>query len=71
MFEIRANANNKRMICPRCNIEKVLGKAIEPYRDEYAIYIAPLPSITADKLKLVDVYKCPKCGHSEKVNNET
>ena len=55
------------MICPHCKIEKVLGTAIDPERDEYAIYIARLPPIAHERLKLVDVYKCPKCGHSEKV----
>lgn len=67
------------MICPKCNIEMVLGKAIKTDQDLGPRFYPPpcsfqaatvprLPSfITAETLELIDCLKCPKCGHSDKI----
>lgn len=54
------------MICRMCKTEMVLGKAIES-DDNYCRSIVPRPLITSKTLKMIDVYKCPKCGHSEEI----
>jgi hypothetical protein len=53
------------MKCKICNIEMTIGKAIKPNGEEGAIYVAPPANINNDTLELIEVWKCPKCGHSE------
>lgn len=53
------------MICKRCKTEMTIGIAIDPLRDERALYVAGPPRINKDTLELIEVYKCPKCGHSD------
>lgn len=47
----------------------VMGKAIDPQRNECAI-VFQIQIISWKTLKLIDVYKCPKCGHSERIDYE-
>ena len=57
------------MICPRCNIEMKIGYAIWPWYPWYSrfvLYFATQPK--GEKLK--EVYKCPKCGHSDEIKND-
>ena len=53
--------------CPKCKVDLENGIAIKT--DDWS-YIAVLskPLITADELELIDVLKCPKCGHSITLN---
>lgn len=57
-----------KMKCYRCGIEMVPGTAIKPNIDGNALTIMPVAPITAETLKLVNVWKCPTCGHSEEKN---
>lgn len=43
----------------------IFGRAIKPNIEEGARYIAPPGAINNDTLEIIEVYKCPKCGHSE------
>ena len=56
------------MECERCGTEMIIGKVIDPGYMENALYIAPLPPITEKTLRMIDCYKCPKCGHSDYIN---
>jgi ribosomal protein S27AE len=51
--------------CYRCGTEMVPGVAIRPNMEEHALTIAPVAPITSETLVMVDVLKCPTCGHSE------
>ena len=53
------------MNCPKCGTKMRLGKAIKPDTEANALYIAPQPMINADTLELINVLKCPACGHSD------
>jgi hypothetical protein len=53
------------MKCPRCNIDMVIGQAIEPSYDENARYILPPQNITYQTMKIITCFKCPSCGHSD------
>lgn len=55
------------MICSKCNIEMVIGQAIDPgYEDGCRRMVGHIDlTITDDTLELIDVWKCPNCGHSE------
>jgi len=53
------------MKCPRCNVEMVPGKAIDPAMKSNTLYEIEIPNVTAKTLRLIDVLKCPECGHSE------
>jgi hypothetical protein len=53
------------MKCKICDIEMVIGDAINPRYDENALYIAPQGTINNDNLEIIKVWKCPKCGHSD------
>jgi hypothetical protein len=57
------------MKCKICDVEMVIGQAINPGYDENALYIAPVGNITNDTLELIDVWKCPKCGHQEYIED--
>ncbi len=54
------------MKCPKCDVELDLGKAID-YDDRGNVCTGFGGSIylKGNQVKLVDVLKCPKCGHSE------
>ena len=58
------------MICPKCGTEMLLGKAIKPDMEANALYICRPPMINSETLELINVLKCPVCGHSEELNNE-
>lgn len=54
------------MKCPRCNVEMTVGIAIDAGPLEIARGITFVQHyITYKTLKLIEVYKCPKCGHSD------
>lgn len=58
--------------CIRCGTEMVLGKALgptEPYGNVCRGMGGPT-IITAENMEMVDVYKCPKCGHSESIEDD-
>lgn len=57
------------MKCFRCDVEMISGIAIDPKREERALYIASPPNLNKDTLELIEVFKCPKCGHSEYINS--
>ena len=58
------------MKCKVCGTEMELGKAIKPNIEEGALYVAPPGNITDETLEVIDVWKCPNCGHSEFLDNE-
>jgi hypothetical protein len=41
------------------------GIAIKPNIESNALTIMPVAQISAKELTLIDVFKCPICGHSE------
>lgn len=53
------------MNCPKCKTQMILGKAIKPNSEANALYVIEPPLINAKTLKLIDVLKCPACGHSD------
>ena len=53
------------MKCKVCDIEMVIGQAIKPTTVEDVLYVMPEPYIDNDNLEIIDVWKCPTCGHSE------
>lgn len=57
------------MICPRCGVEMILGQAIDPKRDERAIYFLPQYPLSVEQMDIIDCYKCPMCGHSETLDS--
>jgi len=58
--------NETSMICPKCQVEMKKGIAICPKIDPYARCIVPQTDIIPHKaLRLIDVFKCPKCGYSD------
>ncbi len=50
-------------VCPVCKAQFVVGKAIDPGEPSRCFHTPE--TITADTLKLVDVFKCSSCGHSD------
>lgn len=57
------------MVCPRCDVEMVVGKAIKP-KDGGLCRVYPLDEVlSADELEIIPVFKCPKCGHSDDGEN--
>jgi len=53
------------MICPKCKVEMVEGKAIDsPGHDTRRCFYSPVV-LTNETLKLIPCWKCPKCGHSD------
>jgi ribosomal protein S27AE len=54
---------NFNSLCPKCKVPMSLGFALWPWYSRFVRYFAPQPN--ADRLK--EVYKCPKCGHSEEI----
>lgn len=56
------------MICKRCNIEMKLGQAIHTDRDPPRNVCFGFGNIREKHpLKIVQCWKCPKCGHSEDI----
>jgi len=55
------------MICPKCGTEMILGKAIKPDIESNVSFIIRPPMINAETLELINVLKCPACGHSEEI----
>lgn len=54
------------MICPRCNVEMKIGQAIKTEPSSLCLAIKSFFSlIRAEDLKIINCYKCPKCGHSD------
>lgn len=53
------------MKCPKCNVDMEIGQAINyDARGNVCTGFGHF-RLTADKIDLVDVAKCPKCGHSD------
>lgn len=54
------------MKCPKCNINMEIGQAIN-YNESKENVCAGFGKIhlTAEQIELIDVYKCPNCGHSD------
>ena len=54
------------MQCPICKVDMKIGIAIDAGSSEKARGIAFVQHfITVESLKLIEVYKCPKCGYSD------
>lgn len=58
------------MICERCKlsgntVEMVEGRAIDPKYDDNARYIVGTHPLKPHEVELIDVLKCPVCGHTE------
>lgn len=54
------------MRCPKCDTTMVKGIAIDPGDMGNCRTIAQMDyRINAETLKIIDVLKCPKCGHSD------
>ena len=51
--------------CYRCGVTMLDGIAIKPNIESNALTIMPVAQISAKELTLIDVFKCPICGHSE------
>ena len=55
------------MYCERCSSKMEIGIAIDPGYPENAItQFTPLKN--SDTIDIIDVFKCPKCGHSEHID---
>ena len=52
------------MKCVRCNVDMSIGKAIDYDDRPFAFFRYRL---NKDTLKLINVLKCPKCGHSDRI----
>ncbi len=48
----------------------VIGEAIKPNHESNALYIMPQGYINNDNLEIIEVWKCPACGHSESIEEE-
>lgn len=57
---------NSSMICERCKVSYVIGKAIDPNPSGWRCwgFGQRYEPITYENLKLIDVFKCPGCGLS-------
>lgn len=53
------------MKCPKCNVDMMIGQAIKPQSVANAIYVVPPLSITYQTMKIIQCFKCPKCGYSD------
>ena len=53
--------------CPHCQIPLTVGLGINPTRPDWMkrALSGPEPYITAEELRLDEVWKCPQCGHSQ------
>ena len=57
------------MICYRCKIKMKIGQGIYTESSDNVLHCVSPGCITYDQLKLVDVWKCPECGHSEDIKD--
>ena len=53
------------MICPKCKVEMEIGQAIDPNPGNFRGIVPQIYSVTYKNIKLIDVWKCPKCGYSD------
>ena len=72
LFKILQEEINKEVIfmkCPRCKIEvdMTLGFGIDYEYKYFGVFSQAL--LNKDTLTLIDVLKCPKCGHSENLSS--
>lgn len=51
--------------CYRCGTEMVKGTAIKPNIESDSLAVMSATPITAETIELINVWKCPTCGHSE------
>jgi hypothetical protein len=62
---------NTRPICYKCNVPMKIGKALENGFTGSPDFLGDqsgVKTISADpkKVKMIDCWKCPECGHSIK-----
>ena len=57
----------KILKCPKCKIKMVIGQAIRSNLEVNTRYLTGKPLINHETLELIDVLKCPTCGHSEQI----
>ncbi len=57
------------MICPKCKITMNSGKAIESKLESCCLGCG-CKILNSDTLKIIDCWKCSKCGHSEEMKFE-
>lgn len=53
-----------RMKCPRCKVDMEIGIAINALPSNVRIFAGSYHIKDAHK-SIIEVYKCPKCGHSD------
>lgn len=53
------------MDCKYCGIPMVIGEAIQPAVESDTMTIVPVRPIQFKDMKVILVYKCSHCGHSE------
>lgn len=53
------------MKCPYCQIDMVIGQAIDPVWPSNARFVIPPKPSNGHDLKIIKCWKCPKCGHSD------
>jgi len=53
--------------CYRCNIPMVKGSAIDPKYEEGERLRWDPPTLNAESTEMIEVWKCPTCGHSEQL----
>lgn len=54
------------MRCPKCDATMEKGIAIDSVDSGRCRYLVQFDqTITSETLRLIDVLKCPKCGHSD------
>jgi len=56
------------MKCPKCGTEMGKGIAIDA-EDTRGFTIVPRAPLNAESLKLIECFKCPKCGYSDDIEN--
>ena len=58
------------MKCPRCDVEMKIGIGINPSLPDWALrsFVDPPEGpIDHTQLRLDQVWKCPRCGHSKDI----
>lgn len=53
------------MKCPKCNVEMKPGIAIESKYTRCCLVIMAPVLTNAENMRIINVLKCPKCGHSD------
>lgn len=61
--------NENLPTCPRCRVEMRIGVGINPTTPDWLKrgLGMPDPYITYEDIRLDEVWKCPKCGHSQDI----